>query len=124
MLSAYFPIAVLFILGVTIGGIFLGLSALIGKKRPSAAKLATYECGLEPAGSPRRRFAVHFFLTAMLFLLFDVEVTFLFPWATLVREFAAAGLGGFIFVEGVLFIFVLAFGLIYVWKRGALDWER
>lgn len=125
MLSAYFPVAVLFILGLVIGGLFLGLSAILGRpKRKSKIRLMPYECGLDQAASPRHRFAIHFFLTAMLFLLFDVEVTFLFPWAILVKEFAQNGMGMFIFVEGMLFVSVLVVGLVYVWKRGALDWER
>ncbi|MBI2345983.1 MAG: NADH-quinone oxidoreductase subunit A [Deltaproteobacteria bacterium] len=124
MLRDYLPIAVLFALGVLIGGAFLGLSACIGRKRPTAEKLAPYECGLDPVSSPRQRFSVKFFLVAMVFLLFDVEVTFLFPWAVLVRRFTESGLGTFIFVEGLLFIFVLAIGLVYVWRRGALEWEK
>lgn len=125
MLSDYFPVVVLFGLGLTIGGVFLGLSALLGRpRRVPAARGLPYECGLEQAASPRQRFAVHFFLTAMLFLLFDVEVTFLFPWAILFRQFVAEGAGLFILVEGLLFIGILALGLVYVWKRGALTWER
>lgn len=123
MLQDYFPILVLFATGLLIGGAFIGLSAVIGTKRPSREKLMPYECGLDPVSSPRQQFSVKFFLVAMIFLLFDVEVTFLFPWALLVRRFTAAHLGPFIFAEGLLFIAVLAIGLIYVWRRGALDWE-
>lgn len=126
MKESYLPILMLFALGLLIGGVFIGLSAVIGKKRPSAAKLMPYECGVDPISSPRRRFSVKFFLLAMIFLLFDVEVTFLFPWAVLVRKFAspAVGLGPFILIEGLLFIAVLAVGLAYVWRRGALEWEE
>lgn len=122
--SSYFPVGVLFLLGLTIGGVFVGLSALIGTKRPSKTKLMTYECGLDPASNPRQRYAIHFFLTAMLFLLFDVEVTFLIPWAVLFREFVANGFGMFILMEGLVFIAIVSVGLAYVWKRGALEWER
>ncbi len=122
--ASYFPVGILFLLGLTIGGLFVTLSALIGAKRPTKAKLSPYECGVDQAGNPRQRYAIHFFLTAMLFLLFDVEVTFLVPWATLFRGFVSAGLGTFILIEGIVFIAILAIGLAYVWKRGALDWER
>lgn len=124
MLADYFPILILFTVGLGIGGAFVGLSAIIGKKRPSREKLMPYECGLDPVSQPHQRFSVKFFLVAMIFLLFDVEVTFLFPWAILVRKFTAAHLGPFIFIEGMLFIGILAIGLIYVWRRGALDWEN
>lgn len=123
MLGDYFPIVILFSLGLSIGGGFIVLSFFIGKKKPSPEKLMPYECGIDPVGSPRQSFSVKFFLVAMLFLLFDVEVTFLFPWAILVKKFTAAHLGPFILAEGLIFIAVLAVGLMYVWRRGALDWE-
>lgn len=121
--ASYFPIGVLFLLGLLIGGLFVGLSAMIGTRRPSRTKLMPYECGLDPASNPRQRFAVHFFLTAMLFLLFDVEVTLLIPWAVLFRQFVDQGFGMFVIIEGIVFIVILAIGLAYVWKRGGLEWE-
>lgn len=123
-MDQYLPLGVLLGFGVILGAAFIIISALLGPKRPNAVKLAPYECGLEPASNPRNRFSVHFFLVAILFLLFDVEVTFLFPWAILVKTFKEAGLGMFIFVEGLCFVAVLALGLAYVWKRGALNWQR
>jgi NADH-quinone oxidoreductase subunit A len=122
--SEYFPIVVLFGFGLVLGAAFIALSALLGVNQPNRVKLQPYECGLDQPRPPRRRFAIHFFLVALLFLLFDVEVTFLFPWAILVQDFKAAGLGGFIVFEGLIFIGVLALGLAYVWKRGALEWEQ
>jgi NADH-quinone oxidoreductase subunit A len=122
--NSYFGVGVMILLGLTIGGLFLGLSSMIGQRPPPKTRLLPYECGLDQASSPRQRFAIHFFLTAMLFLLFDVEITFLIPWAVLFREFQAAGLGMFIFVEGLVFIAILGVGLAYVWRRGALEWER
>lgn len=124
MLSEYLPIAVLFLFAIGLGLAFLGLSAVIGKKRPTKAKLAPYECGVDQASNPRQRFSIHFFLVAILFLLFDVEVTFLFPWAILVRTFRENGMGPFIVTEGLLFIAILGLGLAYVWKKRALDWEQ
>lgn len=124
MLDSYLPIGVLFAFGVVLGVVFIVLSKLLGKDKRYDTKLMPYECGLDQASSPYRRYSIHFFLVAMLFLLFDVEVTFLFPWAILVKTFADAGLGLFIFIEGLVFLVILALGLAYVWKRGALDWQR
>jgi len=123
VLSSYFPIAVLFIFALILGGVFVGLSAWIGRRPYNKVRLEPYECGLEPADSPRKRFSVKFFMVAMVFLLFDVEVTLLFPWATLFKQFIASGLGVFIFIEGLLFIAVLVIGWLYVVRKGALKWE-
>lgn len=123
MLADYFPILVLFIFAAILGGVFVGLSAWIGRRPPNKARLMPYECGLDPVASPRQRFSVKFFMVAMVFLLFDVEVTLMFPWATLFKEFKAAGQGLFIFCEGLMFIAVLVVGWLYVVRKGALKWE-
>lgn len=123
MLSHYFPIAVLFIFALILGGAFVALSAWIGRWPANPVRLMPYECGLDPADTPRKRFSVKFFMVAMIFLLFDVEVTLLFPWATLFKSFVAEGLGVLIFVEGLLFIAVLVVGWLYVVRKGALKWE-
>lgn len=94
------------------------LASLGGPKRPTAQKHLAFECGVDPTGSPRRRFGVKFFLVALLFLIFDVETIFIFPWAVIFRE-----LGVFGFVEMAVFLFILLLGLFYVWKKGALEWE-
>ncbi len=120
----YLPIGVIFATGLVVGLLFVGLSALIGRRPLDVNRISPYECGVDQLRPPRYRFTVSFFLIAMLFLLFDVEVTFLIPWAVLVRDFVAAGLGHFIVIEGLAFISVLVVGLIYVWRRGALEWER
>ncbi len=122
-MQAYFPIAVLFGIGIALSGGFVLLSTFIGKKRPTPEKMGPYECGLDPIGSPRQRFSVKFYLIAMLFILFDIEVVFLYPWALVFKDFKAAGLGPLIFGEMVVFLIVLGGGLIYVWKRSALEWE-
>ncbi|MBI2343748.1 MAG: NADH-quinone oxidoreductase subunit A [Deltaproteobacteria bacterium] len=122
--QSYFAVGVLFCFALLLGGGFLGLSALLGTKRRTKTKLMPYECGVDQASNPRHRYSVHFFLTAMLFLLFDVEVTFLIPWAVLFQDFTSMGLGRFILVEGLVFIGILGLGLIYVWRRGALEWEH
>jgi NADH-quinone oxidoreductase subunit A len=123
VLSEYFPIAVLFALALILGGVFVGLSAWIGRRPANKIRLMPYECGVDPADTPRKRFSVKFFMVAMIFLLFDVEVTLLFPWATLFKSFVANGLGVFIFIEGLLFIAVLLIGWLYVVRKGALKWE-
>ena len=122
-MQTYFPLLVLFGIGIALSGGFVLLSCFIGKKKPTPEKMESYECGLDPIGSPRQRFSVKFYLIAMLFILFDIEVVFLYPWAVLFKDFKAAGLGSLLFGEMAVFLGVLGLGLIYVWKRNALEWE-
>ena len=122
--NSYLPLLFVLLLGLGFAGAFLVLSYSFGPKKPTESKLDVYECGVPPTGDARERFSVKFFLVAMVFLLFDVEVVFLFPWAVLLKEFKAAGTGIFAFGAMGVFLLVLAFGLLYEWKRGALDWER
>ncbi|HKY63755.1 MAG TPA: NADH-quinone oxidoreductase subunit A [bacterium] len=119
----YLPLIFVILLGLVFAGLFLLLSYAFGPKKPTASKLDVYECGVPPTGDARERFSVKFFLVAMIFLLFDVEVVFLFPWAVLLKEFKAAGLGVGALASMGFFLFVLTLGLVYEWKRGALDWE-
>lgn len=113
----------IFIMAGLFAGAFLGLSSLLGPKKPSASKGSTYECGITPTGNSRERFSVKFFLVAILFILFDVEVVFLFPWAILYRDFIAQGMGLVMLVEMAIFMVILILGLAYVWRKGALDWR-
>lgn len=122
-MADYFPLLILFAIGAGLSGGFVFLSHFIGPKRPTPEKMTPYECGVDPVGTPRERFSIKFYLIAMLFILFDIEVVFLFPWARLFNEFNAAGMGGLIFAEMAIFLGVLGLGLVYVWKRGALEWE-
>ncbi|MDP2599475.1 MAG: NADH-quinone oxidoreductase subunit A [Deltaproteobacteria bacterium] len=122
-MDSYFSLAVLFGIGIALSGGFVILSYFIGKKKPTLEKMGPYECGVDPIGSPRQRFSVKFYLIAMLFILFDIEVVFLYPWAMLFKEFKAAGLGPLLFGEMVVFLGILGLGLVYVWKRNALEWE-
>jgi NADH-quinone oxidoreductase subunit A len=96
----------------------LAVSALFGPKRRRPEKDEAYECGLNPMSSARERFSVHFYLVAILFILFDIETVFLIPWAVLYRQLGFPGL-----VEVGIFLGVLGFGLLYVWKRKALEWD-
>lgn len=97
----------------------MGLSALVGVKRPSREKLGPYECGIPPVGNARERFSISFYLVGMLFILFDVEAVFLYPWAVIYRFLKWFGFG-----EMFLYVAILLAGYIYIWKKGALDWSR
>lgn len=117
-------ILMLFGLAAATAAGIVAISALLGRGRESAEKLLPYECGLDPVGSPRRRFSVKFFLVAIIFIVFDVEVVFLYPWAIVFKDFRAAGEGPLAFAVAAVFLGVLLIGLIYAWGRGALDWEE
>lgn len=119
----YFPVLVVFLVGGLFAAAFMGLSSVIGPKKYDKSKFSVYECGLNPVGSARERVDVKFALVALLFILFDLEAVFLFPWAILFRKFVSEGMGLFLFAEMAVFIGVLAIGLYYVWKKGALDWK-
>ncbi|MBA2564870.1 MAG: NADH-quinone oxidoreductase subunit A [Gemmatimonadetes bacterium] len=117
-MSEYVPIVALLLIGVLLGVGLLGISALLGPNRPGGSKGAPYECGLIPLTDARNRFDVKFYLVAMLFILFDIEVVFLYPWAVLYRRLGVLG-----FVEMLVFLSILLVGFAYVWKKGALEWE-
>jgi len=123
-LSAYVPILALFALAAafTLGSV--GASQLVGPKRFNRAKLEAYECGIEPTPEPigGGRFPVKFYLTAMLFIIFDIEIIFLYPWAVDYTNLLA-GLGVFAFIEMILFIVTVFIAYAYVWRRGGLDWD-
>lgn len=119
MLQDYTPILLHFIVVACLSGSILGLSALIGPKLKNKSKLAPYECGIAPTGTAQEPFTVKFYLIAMLFILFDVEVIFFFPWAIVFKE-----LGSFGLIEMLTYVGILMAGYIYVWKKGALSWNR
>jgi len=119
MTGAYFPILAHFLAVLAIAAAILGLSAWVGVKRPSRQKLSPYECGINPVGNARERFSISFYLVGMLFILFDVEVVFLYPWAVVFKGLKWAG-----FIEMFLYIAILLAGYVYIWKKGALDWTR
>lgn len=118
MLGAYLPILLLVLVAVGFGLCSLVFSSLIGPKKISALKLSPYECGCEPVGTARERFSIKFYMIAVLFILFDIEAVFLYPWAILYKKLGVFGL-----VEMGVFIVILFVGYIYVWKKGALEWE-
>lgn len=122
MITDYVPIALLIVIALIIAGVMVGGSWLLGPRRPTPAKESPYECGMTPVGSARERFPIHFYLTAMLFIIFDVEVAFLYPFFVVLRDlpndvrtFALGTVG--------VFTFLLVIGFLYEWKKGALDWE-
>lgn len=114
---SWFPIAVTFVVAGLIVGVMVKINTILGPSRPSEIKGESFECGNPPSGSAFGRFSVHFYLTALLFLVFDVEIIFLYPWAVELRR-----LGMFGFVEALVFVGILTVGLVYAWQRGALDW--
>ncbi len=114
----YIPLAILFILATALGFLVVIIGNLFGPRRPSIRKAMPYESGMRPIGVGTRRTPVRFYLTAMLFILFDVEVIFFLPWAVVFRELGLSGL-----IEMGLFLLILLIGFIYAWKKGALEWE-
>jgi NADH-quinone oxidoreductase subunit A len=118
VLADYFPILVFIGIAAVIAVAMVGGSLLAAKQKPYAEKLSAYECGFEAFDDARRRFDVRFYLVAILFIIFDLEVAFLFPWAV---SLADIGLFGFLSMLG--FLAVLTVGFIYEWRKGALDWE-
>ncbi|OFV85044.1 MAG: NADH-quinone oxidoreductase subunit A [Acidobacteria bacterium RIFCSPHIGHO2_02_FULL_67_57] len=117
-LSSYAPILIYMLAAGALAGGLLLANWLIGERRPNPTKLAPYECGIPPTGDAREPFAVKFYLVAMLFILFDVEAVFFFPWAVVYRDLKMGG-----FIEMFLYIGILLAGYVYLWKKGALDWN-
>jgi NADH-quinone oxidoreductase subunit A len=124
MARVYIPLLAHFIAVVAIALGMLGLSWWVGVKRPTKEKLSPYECGITPVGDARGSFSVSFYLIGMLFILFDVEAVFLYPWAVVYKSLLAAGYKWSGFIEMTLYIAILLAGYIYIWKKGALDWTR
>ena len=118
MIRSYLPAIVFLVLGGAIGAIFAALNNLFGPRRPMKAKSDPYECGLPSEVQRSFKFGVSFYLVAMLFILFDIEVIFLYPVAVQLRAF-----GTFALVETIVFIVLLAVAFVYVWRRGALSWR-
>ena len=117
-LETYFPVVVFFAIALGLSVAILVASRLLVKQRPYAAKISAYECGFEPASREPGRFDIRYYLVAILFIIFDLEVAFLFPWAVSVKS-----LGVFGFWSMMGFLGVLAVGFVYEWKKGALEWE-
>lgn len=115
----YFPILVQFLIAAGLAAGLIGASAILGKRAKSPLKDTPYESGMAPVGSAAERFSVKFYLVGMIFILFDIEAVFLYPWAVVYRD-----LGMFGFTEMLVFVAVVLVGFFYVWKKGALDWSH
>ena len=122
----YMPVLLMFIVAAGFAVTFITLSQFVGQRKRTRTKLMPYECGKDPVGSARERFSVKFYLIAMIFILFDIEVIFLVPWAVVFKTLASPqyGMRNLIYFEMLLFIALLAAGLIYVIKKGAFDWSE
>lgn len=118
MLDNYLPVLVIVAISAVVGLAIIILSTVLSPKDASRVKRMPYECGMDPIGDARRRFSVRFFLIGMLFIVFDIELIFFFPWATIYDDLRMFG-----FVEMLIFVLVLLVGLGYVWRKGALEWE-
>jgi len=122
MLEQYFPILLFILVGILVGVVPMLLSKLcgvaLGTNRPDSEKLSPYECGFEAFEDARMRFDVRYYLIAILFILFDLEIAFLFPWASVIRPLGLAG-----FYAMMVFLAVLVVGFVYEWRKGALTWE-
>lgn len=117
-MSQYLPIAILVLVAAALSVIVLFISRILGPHKPTTKKLAPYESGMSPIGPAIRRLPVKFYLVAVLFILFDIEVVFLLPYAVVIRELGVYGL-----IAAGIFVVVVTIGLLYEWKKGALEWE-
>jgi NADH-quinone oxidoreductase subunit A len=122
MLTDYLPILLLLAVAIVFAGANLALTHLLGPKKPTRSKLSVYESGVQPVGDARQRFTIRFDLIAMLFIIFDIEVVFLYPWAMVFTKFSKSS-GLFILFEMLVFIGILFLGYIYAWKKGGLKWD-
>ncbi len=118
-LESYLPILLYAVIIMGIAGAMVGLSSLIGRHVSNRSKSMPYESGITPVGNTRQPFTVKFYLVAMLFILFDVEAVFLYPWAVIFRELKMFG-----FIEMVIYMAIIFAGFFYIWKKGVLDWSR
>jgi len=120
MPSDYVPILIFAVVAVTLSAIAVLVPALLGPRRPTSAKLAPYESGKLPIGPARSRFPIQYYLYAVLFILFDIEVILLYPWATVFKSLSPRLVG---LLEAGLFVLILVLGLVYVWRKGGLEWD-
>lgn len=114
----YLPILVMVVVVVAFAAIALTISSLTGPRHPTPAKLEPYESGMPPFGSARRRISIRYYLTAVLFILFDIEIIFFYPWAVLFRQLKLFGL-----IEMGVFVLILLIGYVYIWRKGGFNWD-
>jgi NADH-quinone oxidoreductase subunit A len=118
MLENYIPVLIFIVIGLGLGTVMIMMGAMLGPNRPDSAKQSPYECGFEAFEDSRMKFDVRYYLVAILFIIFDLEIAFLFPWAVILDE-----IGMFGFLAMMVFLGVLVVGFIYEWRKGALEWE-
>jgi NADH-quinone oxidoreductase subunit A len=118
MLENYLPILVFLVIAGVLGGVLLSLGFILGPRRPGEAKNSPYECGFEAFEDSRMKFDVRYYLVAILFIVFDLEIAFLFPWAVSLDV-----IGGFGLLAMAVFLLILVVGFVYEWKKGALEWD-
>ena len=118
MLENYLPVLIFIIIGFVIGAVMIGMGFMLGTSKPDSEKLSPYECGFEAFEDARMKFDVRYYLVAILFIIFDLEIAFLSPWAVVLDEIGMVG-----FVAMTVFLAILVVGFIYEWKKGALEWE-
>jgi NADH-quinone oxidoreductase subunit A len=118
MLENYLPIIIFLTVAFVMGSIVIGLGFLLGTRKPDEKKLSPYECGFEAFEDSRMKFDVRYYLVAILFIIFDLEIAFLFPWAVVLDQIGMVG-----FIAMMVFLGILVIGFIYEWKKGALEWE-
>ena len=118
MLQEYLPVLIFMVIGVGLAGVLLGVGFVLGPHKPDSEKTSPYECGFEAFEDSRMKFDVRYYLVAILFIIFDLEIAFLFPWATVLDKLGLVG-----FLAMAVFLGVLVVGFIYEWKKGALEWE-
>jgi NADH-quinone oxidoreductase subunit A len=124
--QSYAPLLLHLLIASALAGALTAASVLIGWRRPTRAKLQPYECGMEPTGDAREPYSVKWYIVGMIFILFDVEAIFLYPWAYIFKDMVKASprIGMYGFVEMLLYIGILLVGYLYLWKKGALDWHK
>jgi NADH-quinone oxidoreductase subunit A len=118
MLENYLPVLIFIVIGLGMGAIMITLGFVLSPHKPDSEKLSPYECGFEAFGDARMKFDVRYYLVAILFIIFDLEIAFLFPWAIVLND-----IGMFGYVAMLIFLGILVIGFIYEWKKGALEWE-
>ena len=121
VIENYLPIFIVFIVAAGFAFVSLIMTHILGPRITNPVKMMPYESGVDPLAETRIRFSIRFFIIALLFIIFDIEIIFLYPWAVVFKDFLS--FGGFIFFEMVIFLAILVFGYVYVWRNGALDWE-
>jgi NADH-quinone oxidoreductase subunit A len=118
-LDSYGPLLLMFLVSAGLAAVLITASTIVGKHKHNAEKDQPYECGMRPTGDARQPFSVHFYMVALIFILFDIEAIFLYPWALVYHDLRVFG-----FVEMLLYIMILLVGYIFLWKKGALNWNR